>query len=235
MTAFVGCGGKTSLIEGIITEAENFNLPVIHTTTTKIYPPKERKFILGSDIQELIEGIKSVGDSLVTAAYAIDSGESKLLGFPVKWFNTLLQEFPGYCMLIEADGCRGQSIKIYRENEPCLPPETDRVVILTGMDAFTCCRIEEKMHRYDLFQRFFPNKKFYTLQDRIDILFHSKGLITKIPKEIKKVLFLNKVTEATLEQARMIADLLLEKAAEQLDGVLIGNTFEKPMIYEYRK
>ena len=232
--AFVGCGGKTSLIEGIITELMERNLPVLHTTTTKIYPPKGRKIILDSEIKGLIEDIRSAEGPLTTAAYGINA-ENKLLGFPVEWFDKLKQVFQGYCILVEADGCRGQSIKIYGENEPCLPLGTDTVIILTGIDAFTCRRIKEKSHRYDVFQEFFPHRNVYTLQDRIEVLLHPQGLIMKIPKDMRKVLFLNKVTEATVEQARRIADLLLEKAGDQLDGVLIGNTFERPMVYDYKK
>lgn len=234
--AFVGCGGKTSLIEGIITEWMDKGLPVLHTTTTKIYPPEGRKIILGSDLHRLAEDLRKAGDALITAAAAYTlEDECKLLGLPIGWFPMLKQVCSDYGIFVEADGCRGQSIKLYDDHEPCLPFEADRIIILTGMDAFTCNRIEEKAHRYPLLQKSFPDISSYSLQERVEILFHPKGLIGKLPKAISKTLFLNKVTEENLEQAKMIGDLLLEGAGAMLKGVMIGNTYEKPMIYAYKE
>ncbi|WP_068557360.1 selenium cofactor biosynthesis protein YqeC [Thermotalea metallivorans] len=228
VVVFVGCGGKTSAIEGVLQELICQGIPVIHTTTTKIYLPKERPVVVNSEPDGLIEGIERAKGKTVTLGCAVD-GEGKLLGIPKEWMEMLHKRFPRHCILIEGDGCKGKSIKVYGEHEPCIPSQADKVVIVVGLDAFLEVPIGKVAHRVEALGKCFENKENPDLEERIAALFHPRGLVKGLDGTGEKYVFINKVTDHQLPVARKIGEEIMLLGKDILHSVILGDTALYPM------
>ncbi|MDF2547291.1 MAG: hypothetical protein K0R93_2189 [Anaerosolibacter sp.] len=222
--SFVGCGGKTSVIESVIKELSSSNMPVIHTTTTKIWVPEaaDRLILISDNIELLKEKIMKSQKIMITIGKGITE-EGKLLGIPQQWIEPLEQAFPNHCLLVEADGCKGRSIKFYGDNEPCVPKGSQTRVILLGLDAFEDRDMYEVAHRPQGFLKNFHGER-PTMKERIESLFWPRGLISGAGIHGDTYVFLNKVTDSNLTLAREIAKTILTIGGNQIAGVMIGNT-----------
>jgi len=139
--AFVGAGGKSTLIEALAKELCVNGKKVIITTTTHIQKPKG--FFM-TDVQ--IPQIKEYTGAGKIVIAGNDAGEGKLKALSLAAFRQL-EENCDY-LLVEADGARGLPIKVPAEHEPVLPVNTDLVVAVAGIDALgrsisDCCHRAE--------------------------------------------------------------------------------------------
>jgi molybdenum cofactor cytidylyltransferase len=126
--ALVGAGGKTSAMTVLAQELTAAGRTVIITTTTKIHPPADSALLAQSPAQAREILARS---SLVWAGTYAD--ENKMTG-PVcpLWELAAVADY----VLFEADGARRHPLKMAdRSREPVLPPETEAVVALAGLDA----------------------------------------------------------------------------------------------------
>lgn len=129
---FVGGGGKTTLMFNIAKEAAKVGLRVLVTTTTKIFLPEKNlydKIVLRETILEDMDGkacnIKVYGKELARGKIIGDS-EQRLKDFMDK------EEFD--LVLIEADGSRRKSIKVYKDHEPVIPSFSNKVIAVASLD-----------------------------------------------------------------------------------------------------
>jgi probable selenium-dependent hydroxylase accessory protein YqeC len=224
VVSFVGCGGKTSVIEVVMKELRDIEIPLIHTTTTKIWLPEaeDRQTLISESLTVLKKEINKAQKKVIS----IGSGKTedgKLVGIPDSWVKEICLNFPHYCVLVEADGCKGKSIKLYGDNEPCIPKESHTTVILLGLDAFEDRNINEIVHRPECFLENFETKH-PSVEERVRSLFWTKGLVSGARSDGDKYVFLNKVTDEKLLLARAIARKILDVGEEQLTGVMLGDT-----------
>ena len=127
--SFTGAGGKTSLMFHLAEEAASKNFRVIVTTSTKIYQPREYPVILAKQAKE-VQGFSQRGSILVVGQRF---SQEKLMGILPEEIGQLKR----YCdiLLIEADGSGRMPLKIPREWEPVIIPETEVVVGCAGLDS----------------------------------------------------------------------------------------------------
>lgn len=127
--AIVGCGGKTALANRLATE--NRHLPVLFSTTTRIFAPPE----------DILSGVNF-------ACVPDDSG-AKLRGIDADELERLRPA--GGVTLLEADGSRGLALKGWADHEPVVP---GFVTVTAGVCALwpvgRAFRTEET-HRAELF------------------------------------------------------------------------------------
>ncbi len=139
--SFVGAGGKTTLIEYIAAEAIRRGKRVAITTTTKIWA--KEPYVLWVDLgkgqarPDFVRVGKTVAGGKLTALEAEEVAE---LGSA---YNLVL---------IEADGSKGKPLKYPSEYEPVIPPFSDRVIVVAGLDALSG-RVDEQIFRWELFER----------------------------------------------------------------------------------
>ncbi len=113
--AFVGAGGKTSLMERMAREYAKQNLRVAITTTTQI--------VAGRDFDKV-------------RYYGKDIGGGKL-GYPGDGtFQRIVLE--NQVVLVEADGARHRPVKIPNQTEPVIPDGTKQIIVM--MSAFALGR-----------------------------------------------------------------------------------------------
>ena len=127
VTAIIGGGGKTTLMETLAGELSKKG-KVIITTTTHICRPKQYETLLDADEAAISAALERSG--IVCAASQAESGK---LCAPRLSMGTLAQlaDF----VLVEADGAKHLPLKAHASHEPVIPPCAQRVVAVVGIDG----------------------------------------------------------------------------------------------------
>jgi len=136
----VGGGGKTSLIEHLGVEASRAGMRVAITTTTKIWV--KEPFTL---IEQMARQKATAAGALLRIGKQVERG--KLTGVDFADIEQLGENFD--LVLIEADGAKGYPLKYPADYEPVIPPFSDRVVVVAGLDGLTG-RVAKKVFRWEL-------------------------------------------------------------------------------------
>ncbi len=135
--SFVGGGGKTTLIYHIAQACAQSGLQVLVTTTTRIFMPQD--ICYASSVPE-VEALWQEGRFAVIGTPLPEAGK---LASPADGLWTAAMQ-KADLVLVEADGSRHFPIKIPREGEPVIPPESSGVIAVMGLSAIgkplqECC------------------------------------------------------------------------------------------------
>lgn len=226
LIAFVGGGGKTSLMMALARELAAAGRRVIATTTTRIaaweaesLPAVWRKEEAEST---LAEHLRRHGLCMVLGGPA---GE-KALGVPAELPGRLLARHDVDVVLVEADGAQRLPVKAPAEHEPALPPETTLLVPIAGIDALDG-PIAEVAHRPHLVARLLGKDvgEDLTPADVARLLIHPEGGLKRAPAAARAIPFINKVeVQEQLALAKEIARLALANAhgAQRVARVVVG-------------
>jgi probable selenium-dependent hydroxylase accessory protein YqeC len=148
LVAAVGGGGKTSLLQALGAECFAAGArPVVLTTTTHIFPPsppEETHLFLGEAgrLAAQITGRQPWTAPITLARRRVGEAavpgvpherKMKLRGFGAEEIEQLRRSEGA--LLVEADGSRGLPIKAPGPEEPVIPPGTDIVLGVVGLDA----------------------------------------------------------------------------------------------------
>ena len=127
VTAIIGSGGKTTLMEQLAKELSKKGRVII-TTTTHICRPKQYETLLDADEAAVSAALERSG--IVCVASQAESGK---LCAPKISIEALarLADF----VLVEADGAKGLPLKAHEAHEPVIPPCAQRVVTVVGIDG----------------------------------------------------------------------------------------------------
>jgi probable selenium-dependent hydroxylase accessory protein YqeC len=137
---FVGAGGKSSLIDYLARQTLKIKKKTVVTTTTKIYAQAPYLLLTGKAVQNDIaldnpvRVGKSFADGKLTAVTFDDIRE---LG---KTFDIVF---------IEADGAKGKPLKYPALHEPVIPPFSDVIFVVAGLDSLWKS-INEKVFRWEI-------------------------------------------------------------------------------------
>ena len=127
ITAIIGGGGKTTLLQTLGRELAGAH-SVLLTTTTKIMPFAD---IIWADTLEQLKELK-LTHSLLCAGRLIE--ETGKLTAPDIPFSGLLEQFE--YILVEADGAARKPIKAHASHEPVIPEEANQVICVGGSAGF---------------------------------------------------------------------------------------------------
>ena len=127
VTAIIGGGGKTTLME-VLAEELSQKGSVILTTTTHIRRPAQYETLTDAD-----EALVSAALSRSRVVCVGEAAEEGRLRAPRLSIETLarLADF----VLVEADGSKGLPLKAHAAHEPVIPPCAQRVVAVAGIDG----------------------------------------------------------------------------------------------------
>ena len=142
VTAIIGGGGKTTLMETLAGELSKKG-KVIITTTTHICRPKQYETLLDADEAAVSAALERSGIVCVAS-----QAESSKLCAPWLSMGTLAQlaDF----VLVEADGAKRLPLKAHASHEPVIPEEAQRVIMVIGIDGVGKT-IRETCHRSALY------------------------------------------------------------------------------------
>ena len=144
VTALIGGGGKTTLMETLAEELSKKGT-VIVTTTTHIRRPEQYETLLDADEDAVRAALER--ERIVCVASRAEDGK---LCAPRLKMETLSQlaDF----VLVEADGAKRLPLKAHEAHEPVIPPCAQRVVMVVGIDGVGR-PIRETCHRSALYAR----------------------------------------------------------------------------------
>ncbi|MBP6016222.1 MAG: putative selenium-dependent hydroxylase accessory protein YqeC [Candidatus Promineofilum sp.] len=234
LVAFVGGGGKTSLMFALVAE-----LPgrTILTTTTRIFTAQMRPapaVVYAGDLSPLDDLLDTHGRCLVVGRVEGD----KALGVPPDLPARLLAR-PGVdFVLVEADGARMRPVKAPADHEPVIPLQATLVVPVAGIDALAG-PLDVEAHRPELI-RIIANdqsgisKKHdqasgqpavrdgrLTPAGLARVLTHPSGGLKNVPATARIIPFINKIeTAEQLTAAREAAALILREP--RVSSVVLG-------------
>ena len=226
MIAFVGGGGKTSLLFGL-----GATLPGrrILTTTTRIFAAqmsRAAELVFATEGTEAIEAkigaaLDRQGVCLVVGAVEGEKAKGVPPELPDSWLARPDVDF----VLVEADGSRMRPIKAPAAHEPVIPPQTTLVVPVVGIDALDG-RFSQVTHRAELAAELLQNSVIgeqLSVENVARLIAHPQGGLKGVPDGARVVPFINKVeTAVQLHAARQIAHQLLN--TPRIERVIIGAT-----------
>ena len=193
VTAVIGGGGKTTLLETLGKELSARGSSVLLCTTTKMYPYDKIPFVrTGEEIDQ-----KRQEHLLLCAGTPM--AESGKITAPRMSFADLMARFD--YVLVEADGSAQLPLKAHASREPVVPPEANQVILVlgaSGIDGPIC----EAAHRPELYaQKCGTDVADCATPERIARVIHSEKLHTRV--------LINQVDDLEqAEKARCLAALL---------------------------
>ncbi|HEX6384622.1 MAG TPA: selenium cofactor biosynthesis protein YqeC [Anaerolineae bacterium] len=261
LIAFVGGGGKTSLMFALAGALTARGQRVVTTTTTRIFAAQMKlapavlttEDTEGTETERLDQPLAQFGSCLVVGRV---EGE-KALGVPADLPARLLARPDVDHVLVEADGSQMRPIKAPADHEPVIPPETTLLVPVVGIDALDG-PIREVAHRPELVMRLLNSQQLtvnpsmpqdqqltvgsgqYEVTERLSVgavaclLTHPEGGLKNAPDGTRVIPLINKVETATqLVAARQIAGHALHAA--RIAQVVIGAVKSEQPVHEVHR
>ena len=142
VTALIGGGGKTTLMDRLAEELRGKGRVLI-CTSTHIRRSERIPVVADCDADTLREALHQHG----VICAGTSAGDGKLTA-PKASFEELaaLAEY----VLVEADGAKMLPLKAHASHEPVIPPNAQRVVLVVGADGFGR-QIAQVCHRPELY------------------------------------------------------------------------------------
>jgi probable selenium-dependent hydroxylase accessory protein YqeC len=192
---FVGAGGKSSLIEYVAERAARAGKTVTITTTTKIYA--REPYILFDDLHARhdasVKGRGRDNPRSPDRTGPVRTGKSregeKLTALTMDEALRLGDLFD--MVLIEADGAKGKPLKYPASYEPVIPPFSDRIVVVAGLDALWGT-VEERVFRWELFCEVTGLSPAAVIDRDLFVRFFADPILLKGVEREKCTVFLNK-------------------------------------------
>jgi probable selenium-dependent hydroxylase accessory protein YqeC len=202
---FVGAGGKTTLIEYLGREAVLSGKTVAVTTTTKIYA--KQPYVLFEDMPSLPSSDHRTRDGFVRIG-KYREGE-KLTGLSFDDVRLLGDLFD--LVLIEADGAKRYPLKCPAAHEPVIPPFSDKIFVVAGLDALHRT-VGESVFRWELACGIVGISRDTSLTIDVFSRFFSSPILLKGVDLARCAIILNKY-DALRErhEAMFVAGKILEK------------------------
>ncbi len=128
VTAIIGGGGKTTLMEHLAAELSR-EARVIVCTTTHILPEKTMPCLVSPVQAEIIAALEK--NPCICVGIWSENGK---FGPPELPVGTLAQ-LADY-VIVEADGAKRLPLKAHAAHEPVVPPEANQTILVVGASGF---------------------------------------------------------------------------------------------------
>lgn len=218
VVAFVGAGGKSSVILQVAHELKEVGTPVLVAPTTKMFVSEaerigtiltsEDRDELGSKATEILtgEGAVVVGSAILP--------KERVGGVEPSWVPALAPE--GGVTLVEADGARRRPVKGTAAHEPLLPEGATLVVTVGGVRALGEPVDEKHVHRPEIFAEITGTGLGHTIDARAFARALLAGLRT-VPEGTRRAALLTDVEPGrSMADASMIAHQLWREGVRKV-------------------
>lgn len=231
--AFVGGGGKTTLMFRLADEIPP-RYPTLITTTTKVHIPLADRYPIFVDAEKRFDAdelhrLAQTGIKPVLGSKTISG--NKLKGVTLEQFNHIASWAGISYILVEADGSNGRSLKGHLCFEPVIPPSTTLLVIVIGADALGKSLDSYYIHRPQVATELTGSKPEAVITPKIiaSLIKHPQGIMRACPPGARIIAMINKVDCLTsLDEAYHTAHLLVGDKVDQV--TLCSAISEKPII-----
>ncbi len=230
VVAFVGAGGKTTVMFRLARELLAEGARPVVTTTTKILVPEddaERRVLVDAGRSSLVAAVARVlAERRVPVAGVATTAEGKLVGVPAEWIDDLAGHSGATHVLVEADGAARKPFKAPGDGEPVIPDTTTLVVAIVGADALGH-PMSEVAHRPERVTALTGLGPGDTLDARsiARVMLDERGVMKSAPAKARKVVIVNKADDAAgLRDARAISrELAAQGAGRVVIAALAGS------------
>ena len=140
MIAFVGSGGKTTLLKKMAADYRKQGKTVFVTTTTHMFI--EADTLLTDDADAIVQALRETGYAMA----GIPEGR-KIKALSKDTFEKVCARAD--VVLVEADGSKGLPLKYPGSTEPVIPEKTDEILVVCGLNAIGQ-KAKDVCHRLEL-------------------------------------------------------------------------------------
>ncbi len=133
--AFIGAGGKTSLLVGLGYELLDAGWRVLATTTTD-FAEEQLQFM--KQAMPYTAGVERISVALSEHGFVFvyaNIQDGRVYGPPPRWLATVLDHIDSDVLLVEADRADGLPLKAPHPDEPQIPAETSLVIPVVSLAA----------------------------------------------------------------------------------------------------
>jgi probable selenium-dependent hydroxylase accessory protein YqeC len=228
--SIVGGGGKTTLMYRLAGELCQSGATVLTTTTTRINLPwtdqSPNLIVAGSPETVLKKAERLITvDRHIAAASAYVSAQAKLKGFTTTGIQRFWQSGIFDWILVEADGAAQKPLKAPADHEPVVPPISNWLIALVGLDAVGKPLDTKWVFRPHIYSHLtgLPMGSAISAESVVACLNHPDGLTKGCPIHAHLRVFLNKADiPGCVQEGRNIARLYLAGTKKQPVRVIIG-------------
>lgn len=228
--SIVGAGGKTSFMYSLARELTAAGKRVLTTTTTRILAPTREQSpatIVDRTPEEIVKkaGLLLENYAHLTAASEYMEGDNKLKGLDFSAIRHILQSNLFDFIVIEADGAARRSLKACAPHEPVVPPFSDRVVAMAGLDVVAKPLTEEWVFRSAIFSSITGLELLHAVTEAsiASALIHDMASVAVTGQKTMKIVFLNKADNLrALLAGERIAALIRKNGSTVFHRTVIG-------------
>ena len=141
--AFVGSGGKTTLLKKMSEDFRKEGKTVLVTTTTHMFI--EEDTLLTDDAEIIINQLQTTGYAMA----GIPEGE-KIRALSMETYHKVCSYAD--VVLVEADGSKHMPLKYPNSTEPVIPENTDEIIVVCGIHAIGK-KAKDVCHRLELVKK----------------------------------------------------------------------------------
>jgi probable selenium-dependent hydroxylase accessory protein YqeC len=219
VVSLVGAGGKTTALFGISGELRHHGMTVITTATTNMQTPRYSTtlppMVYAEEEVDWLRAVRSRVDRYGSATVVgVQERADKLRGLEPEQVGPLRDLAD--CVVLEADGARGRSFKAPAQYEPVIPDETSLTVVLVGLDVLGKPLEERVVHRLERVVELTGVEPGAPVTEDLIATALTKGYLPKIPRQSRRVFFLNKVDDSRLKAAEKVGQLMLSSGAPEV-------------------
>ncbi len=237
VVAFIGAGGKTSLMVGLGYDLAEAGWRVLATTTTRLSTDQLDLFPC---TMSAMAAPRKISDALTEHQFVLLHDQIRgghVYGPPVEWTRSLLDSVDSDILLVEADDAAGKPFKAPRADEPQVPNETSLVISVASLRALGLPLDKEHIYnpaamieRYGFVENS-PVKSPWLAQVLRDDELGLRG----VPTAARVIIFLNQTPERGFMRgrARMIARLSLQ--SERINAVALGSVRGVEPVFELQR
>ncbi|WP_301859576.1 selenium cofactor biosynthesis protein YqeC [uncultured Megasphaera sp.] len=213
ITAIVGAGGKTTVLERLGTYGHGGNLPIMVSSTvpmdsTRIDNVEPFDVICTEDVEkgEAFCAERIAGGHVPAWFWGLD-GEDRYIGLPTKVIEQIKQHHPAWYILIEGDEAKDKWLKAPLPDDVPLPANCDTVIGVLNLQMLGNSLSPEKVEGIDTALTIMGRAKGAIITPAMlaKLIMHPRGMFRGMP--CKRVLFCtgynavqHRMTEALLDE-----------------------------------
>jgi probable selenium-dependent hydroxylase accessory protein YqeC len=216
LISLIGAGGKTTLMFALAHEMAARGERVLLCTTTKLARSEGEgpwRSFAASGVDEVLAHARrrwaqsSPSVALCYCAPAADG--AKLLGHPPEMIDRLKEASELDRVLVEADGSARRPLKAPAAHEPVVPPASDAVLVVAGLNGLGLPLAEENVLRASLWAALSTTRlgELVSAESFAQVAVHDAGLAKGCPAGARRTLFLN---QADTTERHVLAERIVQ-------------------------
>lgn len=215
LTAFVGAGGKSTLLLGLGGELAAASYRVVLTTTTRFGNEE-----LGGAVCRSPADVQAALATTSPVFLVSETDGGKAAGFAPEVIDHLYATTSVDYVLVEADGARRRPLKAPAAHEPVIPSTAGVVVVVAGLDALGQT-VGDAAHRPERVALLTGCSEGDRITPAVvaGVVGHDEGGLKAVPESARVVVALTKATPQLAASGLEVSRLL--EANPRIDRVVL--------------